>query len=229
MPAVWAVVPLRSFHEAKQRLASALDDGARAALFRAMVRDVLAALAEVPELATAVITDDPEVRAEAEAGGVRVLSEAALAERPGLNGAVAGAARWVAEQGGQGVLVLHGDLPLLTAGDLRAMLDAWRALPGERRVVLAPSADQDGTNGLLAGPPDALAFSYGPGSFARHRAQAEQGANLKVLSLAGVAADVDNPADLTRICQAAREGRCGAHTADVLNSLNIEARLAGAR
>lgn len=229
MPLLWAVVPLRSFHEAKQRLASVLDDSARAALFRAMVQDVLTALTAVPELATAVITDDEEVCAEVARFGVRVLSEAELAVQPGLNGAVAGAARWVAAQGGAGMLVLHGDLPLLRADDLRAMLDAWRMLPGEQRVVLAPSADRDGTNGLLLSPPDGIGFHYGAGSFARHLAEAEQRAKVKVLSLAGVAADVDNPADLTRICQAAREGRCGAHTADVLNSLNIEARLAGAR
>ena len=229
MSALWAVVPLRSFHEAKQRLASVLDESARAALFRAMVQDVLCALAEVPELAIAVITDDPEVRAEAESCGARVLSEAALAERPGLNGAVAGAARWVAAQGGQGMLVLHGDLPLLRAEDLRAMLDAWRALPGGQRVVLAPSADRDGTNGLLLSPPEGIGFRYGAGSFARHLSEAEQRANVKVLSLAGVAADVDNPADLQRVCEAARQGRCGAHTTRALNSLNIEARLAGAR
>ncbi len=229
MAAIWAVVPLRSFHEAKQRLASLLDDAARASLFRAMVQDVLSALAAVPELATVVVTDDAEVRAEAERFGVRVLAEAALAQAPGLNGAVAGAARWVAGQGGQAMLVLHGDLPLLSPDDLRAMLAAHRALSGERRVVLAPSADRDGTNGLLLSPPEAIGFHYGVGSFARHQAAVQGEAELAVLSLAGVAADVDNPSDLQRVCEAARAGHCGPHTARALNTLNIEARLAGAR
>jgi 2-phospho-L-lactate guanylyltransferase len=50
---------------------------------------------------------------------------------------------------------------------------------------------------VLAAPPDGFPPSFGPGSFARHLAQAEaRGIDCRVIELAGLARDVDEPRDL---------------------------------
>jgi 2-phospho-L-lactate guanylyltransferase len=68
-----------------------------------------------------------------------------------------------------------------------------------------PSHDGQGTNAILVSPPDAFAPSFGPGSFARHKAQAEAAgiASLE-LTLPGLALDIDEPPDLKRLMEAKR-------------------------
>ena len=72
------VIPAKEFTIAKQRLADALPAPARAALARAMLEDVLAALAGAPVDRVVVITPDAEVAAVAERWGA--------AGRPGDRG-----------------------------------------------------------------------------------------------------------------------------------------------
>jgi 2-phospho-L-lactate guanylyltransferase len=71
--------------------------------------------------------------------------------------------------------------------------------------VVVPSHDRDGTNAVLAAPPDAFPPSFGPGSFARHLAQAKAGGlDCRVVELAGLARDVDEPRDLLALLAAKR-------------------------
>ncbi|HEX8101827.1 MAG TPA: hypothetical protein VF533_04400, partial [Solirubrobacteraceae bacterium] len=68
-----AVLPVKTFARAKQRIATAVDGADRRALAEAMVGDVLAALAAVDGLAgVVVVTAEPRARALAEAAGARV-------------------------------------------------------------------------------------------------------------------------------------------------------------
>jgi 2-phospho-L-lactate guanylyltransferase len=60
-----------------------------------------------------------------------------------------------------------------------------------------PARDGDGTNALLVAPPGAFPPRFGPGSFARHRAEAEaRRLDCRVLPLAGIGLDIDEPRDL---------------------------------
>ncbi len=61
-----AVVPAKEFTAAKQRLADALPAATRAALARAMLEDVLSALAGAPIDRIVVVTPDAEVASVAE-------------------------------------------------------------------------------------------------------------------------------------------------------------------
>jgi 2-phospho-L-lactate guanylyltransferase len=71
---------------------------------------------------------------------------------------------------------------------------------GAPHVTLVPSRDGDGTNGILISPPDALALSFGPGSFGRHLAYAAQhGITCRTLNLVGLALDIDEPRDLREL------------------------------
>jgi 2-phospho-L-lactate guanylyltransferase len=85
-------------------------------------------------------------------------------------------------------VVAHADLPLATRLD-------WVAdFPG---VTLVPDRRLDGTN-VVAVPTDAgFTFAYGPGSFARHRAEAQAcGLPARIVRDDRLAWDVDLPADL---------------------------------
>jgi 2-phospho-L-lactate guanylyltransferase len=61
-------------------------------------------------------------------------------------------------------------------------------------VAIVPDRHGTGTNALLLTPPDAFAPSFGPGSFARHRALA--GDACRVAELPSLMHDVDTPEDL---------------------------------
>lgn len=193
---IWAVVPVKAFARAKSRLATAFPADLRQALARAMLEDVLAALAAVDGLAgRAVATDEPEAHAIAARQGARVLRVA----DHGLNETLAAAARMILAEDARGMLVLPGDIPSVTTAEINALL----ASHGEGRAVsLVAAHDGEGTNALLASPPDAIGFAFGPGSFKAHSdAAARLGIVANVRSVPGMAVDLDTPADIARLAR----------------------------
>ena len=57
---IWAVLPIKNFGQAKQRLASVMSQPERSAMFAASCEDVLQALSNCPALAgVLVVTRDP--------------------------------------------------------------------------------------------------------------------------------------------------------------------------
>jgi 2-phospho-L-lactate guanylyltransferase len=178
------LVPVKAFRHAKLRLAPALSDPERAALAKKMAARVIASAAGLP---VAVVCDDPEVAGWARHLGALVIWEPGR----GLNGAVQeGVARLGAAGAGM-VIVAASDLPLAT--DLR-----WVAqFPG---VTIVPDRRRDGTN-VIAVPTDAgFAFSYGPGSFARHLDEATRIRRpIRVVTSSALAWDVDVPDDLVAL------------------------------
>jgi 2-phospho-L-lactate guanylyltransferase len=178
---VAVLVPVKSFGEAKLRLAPALDPTHRAELARVMATHVVQSAAPLP---TAVVCDDAEVAEWARDLGALVVWEP---ER-GLNRAVeAGVAR-LAAGGALRVVVAHADLPRA------AHLDRVARFAG---VTIVPDHDDNGTT-VICVPGDAgFTFSYGPGSFARHGAEARRlGLPLRVVREPALSHDVDLPADL---------------------------------
>lgn len=196
VPGIWAVVPVKSFAHAKSRLAGAFPPDLRQALVRAMLEDVLAALAASDGLAgRAVATGEPEACAIALRHGARVLADAGH----GLNETLAAAARTLRAEGARGMLVLPGDLPAVTPAEIGELVAAHEA---GCAVSLVAAHDGQGTNALLASPPDALGFAFGPGSFAAHRAAAGRlGVEPRVCTPAGMANDLDTPADIARLAR----------------------------
>ncbi len=213
---VWAVVPAKLGAAVKTRLGAILSPAARHELARAMLSDVLAALAGVRALAgTAVVTRDDAVAAIATAHGATALRET---QGGGLNAAVGEAIARCRAAGASGVVVVMGDLPCLTTEEIELVLER---LP-ERGVVAVPSLDGSGTNVLALRPPDALpATCFGPDSLRRHRAAASAGGvELVTCVVQGAALDVDTAADLDVLL---RGRACGRATREVLE------RLAGPR
>jgi 2-phospho-L-lactate guanylyltransferase len=175
------LVPVKSFTEAKVRLAPALDNPARAALARQMAAIVVAAAAPLP---VAVVCDDESVSEWASSVGAEVFWRP---ER-GLNGAVADGVSRFGERGFDRVIVAHADLPL--ADDLTWVAD----LDG---VTLVPDRRDDGTNVICVPTRVGFEFSYGPGSFQRHLAEAQRlGLPHRVVREPRLGWDVDVPGDL---------------------------------
>ncbi len=194
MTDIWAVLPVKRTDQAKQRLRAALSPVARQDLAIAMVQDVLDALTAAPRLAgIAVVTVDAVIGAYASKAGCRVLTGAA---EEGHTAAVMSAARLLAAEGCSGMLTLPGDIPLVTPGEIAALLAAHR--PG-RAFTIAPSHDEGGSNGIILSPPDAMALRFGDDSFHPHcAAAAAAGLAPVVVKLPGFACDLDNPEDLDR-------------------------------
>jgi 2-phospho-L-lactate/phosphoenolpyruvate guanylyltransferase len=177
---VLAGIPVKGFDSAKGRLAGVLDPGHRARLAAEVASRVVAA-ARGAGFDVAVVTGSDDVRAWAAAAGIPWIDEP---RGRGLDGAAS-----VIAGRGSPWCVIHADLPLMTSADLRRV----PVLLDEGRAVLAPSRD-GGTNLLAASTP--IAFSYGPGSFARHLAAAAS-ASPAVLVSPGLAVEIDTAADLT--------------------------------
>ncbi len=189
-----AIVPVKDFDRAKRRLAPVLSDAAREELVRAMLEDVLAALAAARRIeAVFVVGHD----AALDGFGVPVIREAA---NRGYNEAVAVALADRRIGGLPAVALVPGDLPLATADEIDRLAAPIEA-PGLRIV---PARDGQGTNGLLMAPPGVIATRFGPGSFERHRAALER---VEVLDAPGLAFDIDTPQDLNDLCRETGDGR----------------------
>jgi 2-phospho-L-lactate guanylyltransferase len=176
---VRAFVPIRSF-DGMTRLGSALTPRERKLVAVSLARRTTGAASEA-SVDVAVVTNDGEVRRWADALDMVWVAE----PEPGnLNDAAAAA---VASADGRPWMIVHADLPSVTAGDIRTA--ASLALAG---TVLAPS--HDGGTSLIGGLQRSFPFRYGPGSFGRHFAAV--GGRATVLVRPGFALDLDSPRDL---------------------------------
>jgi len=179
---VAVLVPVKAFGEAKVRLAPALPADERSRLARAMATHVVEAARPLP---VAVVCDDAAVADWARQSGALVVWEPGR----GLNGAVQAGVERLGAAGAERVIVAHADLPL--AGPL-----AWAG--GFRGVTLIPDRRDDGTNVVCVSATSGFTFSYGPGSFQRHGAEARRlGLGLRVVREPLLGHDIDVPADLT--------------------------------
>jgi 2-phospho-L-lactate guanylyltransferase len=175
------LIPVKSFTEAKVRLADALPAPKRAALAKAMGARVIAAAGVLP---VSVVCDDEDVAAWAVNLGASVIWSPGV----GLNGAVTDGVLRLAAAGAIEVIVAHADLPL--ADDLTR-------LAGFAGVTFVPDRHGDGTNVLCVPTGVGFRFAYGAGSFARHRDEADRLAlPYRVLRDPRLGWDVDVPADL---------------------------------
>lgn len=193
-PRVAALVPFKRFTRAKSRLRAHFTDAQVEALGRAMLADVLQALAGAAQLErTVVLTDDPQVAEAARAQGAAVRLRD---PDPGLNPAIEGASVELAAEGFDALLVVVGDLPLLQPSDVDEVI----ALGRERNVVLVPSSD-GGTALLYRRPPDAIPSRFGAGSAGAHEAEAEARGLRWGRALARRAGqiDLDTPEDAEQI------------------------------
>jgi 2-phospho-L-lactate guanylyltransferase len=204
-----AILPVKRFSAAKSRLgASGVAETLRQRLARAMVTDVLHALAQTDSIErTIVVTREPTLVELAAEHGALLLADTAEA---GQSAAVALGVQRALAEGIERVLCIPGDCPALDPAELDALLAAADVRADRddvsAEVTIVPDRHGAGTNGLLLTPPDAIEPAFGPGSCARHAALANvAGARCQVEHPASLLLDVDTGADL-----AALQDRLGA-------------------
>jgi 2-phospho-L-lactate/phosphoenolpyruvate guanylyltransferase len=190
-----AILPVKSFGDAKRRLAPALGAGSRQALAQAMFSDVLAALRRVPALdSVAVVTADPAAETAARGERVRVLRDD---KQAGQSAAALIGIRDALASGFERVLLVPGDTPLLDPAEVAELLSRRRA------VSIVPDRHGSGTNALVLAPPDAIEPSFGPGSRERHVTAAESaGLVHAVEEVPSLMLDVDTGDDLAALAEA---------------------------
>ena len=217
VPKLWAVMPVKNFDKAKERLSPFLTRDERKALFGAMVEDILETLAHSRGLAgILVVTCDPDAIKLAKRYGCETLIEEANAGHSAASsfGAEALAANHIA-----GMIQIPGDLPALTAADIEAALSAHGDAPS---ITIAPSRDEFGSNAVVCSPPNLLPFHFGDDSFSLHLDKARRlGVEPVILRRPGFALDIDTADDLRAFLDAPRQGRTLAY----LNKSGIVKRL----
>lgn len=182
------LLAVRPLAEGKSRLSTAISDADRQFINSNMLEHVLSVVHEIfPATAVSLISRSNELLNTTRARGMTGIRE----HGDNLNAALTQGAEAARQVGAPALLALSSDLPFLTADDLRAMLERPEA------VVIATDRARQGTNALLLRPPLAIPYRYGTDSLARHLAEAEKaGLTASVVERAGLARDIDTPADL---------------------------------
>lgn len=201
-PPLWAVIPIKETKQAKQRLAGRWSLPERRQLALAMAEDVLDAATTVDELAgVIVVTTDPVISEMATRRGAIVTERGA---HEGHTGAVMAAARDLGARG-QAVLTMPADIPLVSGGDIRALIAARTATPS---FTIVPARDFQGSNAILMSPADAVALRFGENSFYPHLAAAEAaGIRPNVFRCPSIELDIDTPDDLAVLQQIKSDSR----------------------
>lgn len=209
-----AIVPVKRFALAKQRLRADVPDRERKALAAAMVTDVLTALAGARHVgAMLVVTNEQIVADRATSLGATAVADP---HERGQSAAAAVGIHHALENGFDRVLLAPGDCPTLSSADVDDLL-AGSVAPG---VVIVPDRHGTGTNALVLTPPDAIAPSFGPGSCERHRGLADlAGTRCSVVRVPSLLLDIDTPHDLDEL-RAALAAHPGAalHTRALLSA-----------
>jgi 2-phospho-L-lactate guanylyltransferase len=189
-----AILPVKSYSRAKQRLRGGVDEPLRESLVEAMLGDVLDALAATDALEqVAVVTAGNAPAQIARERGAEVLRD----EERGHNAAAELGIEAALRDGYDRALLVPGDCPALDADELGTLLSRPIASPS---ALIVPDRHGTGTNALVLTPPGALSPSFGPGSCERHAALAHAaGVHAEVVEVPSLALDIDTSDDLAAL------------------------------
>jgi 2-phospho-L-lactate guanylyltransferase len=196
------LVPVKNLENAKQRLASVLDQGTRTELAQAMLHDVLDALAACcSNSEVSLVTSDPFALDLAQTFSFRIIPDATNRSE---TDAIEMATQLCESRGVVNTLVIPADIPLIQSSEVTTLL---QAAPKEGSL-LVPAADGRGTNAIFRRPAALFPLRFGNDSFKPHLATARAtGKPCVVLSLPGIALDIDKPSDLVALASAPGDTR----------------------
>ena len=196
------LIPVKSLANAKQRLASMLDQPTRTRLAQAMLFDVLEMLHTcVSPAEVSIVTSDPFAVELSRRFEFQIIADNANRSE---TDAIEMATQFCEDQGIDSTLVIPADIPLVQASEIERILEG---APVEGSV-LVPAADGRGTNAAFRRPAGLFPLRFGNDSFKPHLGAARATDKpCVVLSLAGIALDIDNPSDLRQLAEATGETR----------------------
>jgi 2-phospho-L-lactate guanylyltransferase len=189
---IWAVIPIKTLEKAKKRLASVLSVEDRKKLVLHLFEHTLQELADWQVLeGILVVSCDPFINQFVAPYGFDFLLE----DQPnGLNGSIQLAAEYLDSKGVETMLVIHGDLPLVSQKELNRLVEAAPA----QGILIAPDRHQSGTNVLWVAPPLIIPFAYGCDSFQKHQELANQvNCPLVIFQSETLGLDIDFPDDFS--------------------------------
>ena len=194
---VSALIPVKGFSNAKQRLSPLLAGADRELFAEVMFRDVLKQVLKARGLVeTYVVTGDNKVAEIAASLGAQLIRERA---EKGETDAVDFARGELKQLGREAVLIIPGDMPLVRSADIEEVLAQVPEGASFPFALLVPSHDRMGTNALLLAPPDIIKLRFGYDSFTYHMSQVSaQGLPLRFIENERLALDIDEPKDLER-------------------------------
>jgi 2-phospho-L-lactate/phosphoenolpyruvate guanylyltransferase len=196
------LVPVKNLSSAKQRLASLFDQSTRTELAQAMLFDVLETLGMWtlrPDVG--IVTSDPFAIQLSRQFNFSIIPDTANRSE---TDAIEMATRFCEAQRVDNTLVIPGDIPLIQSWELEKILESAPA----QGSVLVRAADGRGTNAIFRRPAGLFPARFGNDSFEPHYAAARATEKpCVVLSLPGIALDVDTPADLRALAAAPGETR----------------------
>jgi 2-phospho-L-lactate guanylyltransferase len=196
---IFAILPVKSPQNAKQRLTGFLAVEQREMLARMLYRQTLATLCQAEGIDRVVVaTSDIEIADHARQSGALVFEEN---EQVSHSVSADAACLRAMEMGASTVMLVPIDVPTVTPADFTQL--AASARPG---LIVVPSSDGTGTNALVRTPPNCIQSRFGPGSFRAHLDQAlSKGLPADVLRLPGLMFDIDTPKDVADLLARTRE------------------------
>jgi 2-phospho-L-lactate guanylyltransferase len=196
---LYILIPVKDLTRAKQRLALLMTQEERTRLAWAMLENTFAAAAGARNVdRVAVVTLYAPAIELARKYGMELIAET---EQISESASVDFGSREAKKRGATAALRLPIDLPLVTAGDIETIIEHDGEGPS---IVVVPSRDGTGTNAILRRPPDLFPSHFGPGSLAKHLAEAaEAKAACRVIELHRVALDIDDPGDVSEFIRLA--------------------------
>lgn len=187
-----AIIPIRDRTGGKTRLASILNKKQRADFIENSFCHVVSTLTSLKSISTVfVLSKDQSLLSLATSLSAEPIEEPAACDN--LNQALESAASLHLSKGN--VMIIHADLPLLTAEDV----DYFIAMHQQNMVTLAPCHYYQGTNAMILPKNSPMRLGFGEHSLKKHSLNAHQ-AQLKprIMSLPSIAFDVDTPDDFYR-------------------------------
>ena len=197
---IFALLPVKSPHNAKQRLTGFLSAEQREKLARILYRQTLRALCQAEGIdQVVVVTNDSDVAEHARGSGTLVFEEN---EQVSHSVSADAACLRAIKLGATTVLLVPIDVPLVTPADFSRLAAAAR--PG---LIVVPSADGTGTNAMARTPPDVIESRFGPGSCRAHLDQARlKNVPADILRLPGLMFDIDTPEDVAELLATSHPG-----------------------
>jgi 2-phospho-L-lactate/phosphoenolpyruvate guanylyltransferase len=182
------IIPIKAFHQAKERLSDLLTPGERLVLAKVCAEQVIRATIGYQVF---VVCDDEEVAEWARAQNAKIVWQS----ESGLNNAIKAGVKAVRARSFDLAMIIHSDLPLATGFshlfkdcDLQTL---------KTSITVVPDRHEDGTNVMIVPTASDFEFSYGRNSFFEHQLVAERcNLTVRIIHDQYLSVDIDTAQDL---------------------------------
>lgn len=190
---VFAIVPVKSFENAKTRLGTLLSTAERIKLSGMLVKRTIYILKKTPGIQKILlVSSDNRTKKIARKYGVTFLEED---KESGVNSAINLADKFCVTACADASLILPIDLPLILPEDVSIICKS--VLDDNNCVVLCPSYKFDGSNVLLRKPCNIIGTSYDANSYLMHvLGGIRNNVKTKVLFVSRLMIDIDTVLDV---------------------------------